>query len=140
MSQRDLFPVPPPASEPPSSSGTRVVNLRREAFDVYIGRARGGKPPHLCKRGEEGRFGNPHPVKLCGPLALPFFRRYLRERLERDPAFREDVEGLRGKVLGCFCKTARGTGPCHGDVYVEWLETGSIVVDPPAPADEEPSL
>ena len=29
---------------------------------------------------------------------------------------------LKDKILGCFCKNDSGNDiPCHGDVYVEWL-------------------
>lgn len=32
-------------------------------------------------------------------------------------SLQEDIDELRGKILGCFCKPA----PCHGDVLVELL-------------------
>lgn len=94
-------------------AGARVVNLRHERYDVYIGRA---------GRGEDGNFGNPFDPREYGRWALVFFRRYFEKRIRSDPDFRRRVEGLRGKTLGCFCKDARGKGLCHGDVYVEWLE------------------
>jgi hypothetical protein len=115
----------PMATANQHDGSTRVVNLRKEPCDRYIGRSGNGKPVHLCEPGEAGYFGNPHPVSKSGTLALPFFRRYLRERLARDDAFRSEVQGLRGQRLGCFC----APGPCHGDVYVEWLTTGDIRVD-----------
>jgi hypothetical protein len=99
---------------------TRVVNLKRAEYEVYIGRA--GK-------GHSGYFGNPHPVglpcELCdGTIhghgqAIELFRSYFLKRVEDDPEFRRRVLALRGKVLGCFCKPR----PCHGDVIVGWLET-----------------
>jgi hypothetical protein len=92
---------------------TRVVNLRAEPFDVYVGRA--GK-------GQDGYFGNPHKRDE----GLGSFRSYFLTRLARDAEFKRRVEELRGKVLGCFCKP----GPCHGDVIVEWL-------DATAPTDED---
>jgi hypothetical protein len=98
---------------------TRVVNLRHEPFDIYIGRA--GK-------GQDGYFGNPYRVgarcERCGLVhasagaTLPCFRAYCEERGDRDPEFVARVRSLRGKRLGCFCKP----GPCHGDVYVDLLE------------------
>jgi hypothetical protein len=100
---------------------TKVVNLRRERYDVYIGRA---------GRGQDGYFGNPYPVgqvcSRCGKShhdagsTLPCFRKYFKERLN-DPIFHSRVLQLKGKVLGCFCKKV-GIEPCHGDVYVAWLE------------------
>lgn len=94
---------------------TRVVNLRRESFDVYIGR--GG-------HGQDGYFGNPFRLNAEASSevraeALSKFRTYFDERIRIDAEFRRRVEGLRGKRLGCFCKPK----PCHGDVYVEHLDS-----------------
>lgn len=93
---------------------TRVVNLRREPYDVYIGRA--GK-------GHDGYFGNPvrrdEPCPVCSEThtskgsTLPCFERYARQRIERDPTYRERVQALYGKTLGCFCKPVSA---CHGDI------------------------
>ena len=101
---------------------TRVVNMRTDHYDVYIGRP---------GRGMTGIFGNPYPVgkmcRRCGEFhenresTLPCFRMYFEEKITNDRAFRLQVMRLRGKTLGCFCKPAR----CHGDVIVEWLERNS---------------
>lgn len=96
---------------------TTVVNIRKDFYDVYIGRA--GK-------GQDGYFGNPHVVGYC-PLcrkthkrdeAIPLFREYFNKRIAEDVEFRERVLELEGKRLGCFCKPQE----CHGDIYIEWLE------------------
>lgn len=90
---------------------TRVVNLRREKFDVYIGR--GGK-------GQDGYFGNP--IRLEDESqrvsVLHQYERYFFDRLVRDPIFNERVYSLKGKTLGCFCKPKL----CHGDIIVDYLE------------------
>lgn len=93
---------------------TRVVNIRREPYDVYIGRA--GK-------GQSGYFGNPiRRDDLCpvcsethrtGGSTLPCFETYARRRIERDPEYKERVRALYGKTLGCFCKPVSA---CHGDI------------------------
>lgn len=80
---------------------TKVVNMRREPFDVYIGRA---------GRGEAGTFGNPYRVgSVCGRCrqfhasagaTLPCFEAYLRERLASDRAFCAAFFALEGKTLG----------------------------------------
>lgn len=98
---------------------TRVVNIRREEAQAYIGRA---------GNGEDGIFGNPvkagQPCPFCkvihlnGGDTLPCYRRYLRRRLKRDPLFATRFYALRGKTLGCTCAPAR----CHGDVMVEFLD------------------
>lgn len=94
---------------------TKVVNLKRESFDIYIGRA--GK-------GRDGYFGNPIRIERYGDPdhlveVLARFRTYFMERVENDPDFRERVLALRGKRLGCFCAPKQ----CHGDVIVEWIES-----------------
>ena len=87
---------------------TRVVNLHREPFDVYIGRA--GK-------GQDGYFGNPFSILRHGKDALPLYEQHFAVRIATDAAFRARVEGLRGKTLGCFCKPK----PCHGDIIAAWV-------------------
>ncbi len=91
-------------------SETRAVNLRREAFDVYIGRA---------GRGFDGYFGNPFDVRKHGKEALPLFVEYFHKRIESDPEFKRRVIALAGKRLGCFCKPR----DCHGDVIAAWVNT-----------------
>jgi hypothetical protein len=90
---------------------TLVVNLYKEPFDVYIGRA---------GRGHEGYFGNPFRLKSEAERAdaIGKYRRYFLERIERDPEFKGRILDLRGKRLGCFCKPKL----CHGDVIAEWLD------------------
>ncbi len=87
---------------------TTVVNLRREAFDVYIGRA--GK-------GQDGYFGNPFDVRQHGASAMPKFIDYFHKRLVSDHEFHTRVLALRGKRLGCFCKPR----DCHGDVIATYV-------------------
>ncbi len=87
----------------------RVVNLKFEEYDVYIGRA--GK-------GQDGYFGNPFRADDRGlQRALDQYRAYFEKRIVEDFEFRRRVVGLMGRRLGCFCKPK----PCHGDIIVEWL-------------------
>jgi hypothetical protein len=97
---------------------TRIVNIRSgEPYDVYIGRP--GK-------GQEGYFGNPHPIGFCEicdcrhgrELAISAYKVYFMFRLESDPEFKRRVLELKDKVLGCFCKPAA----CHGDIIAEYLD------------------
>ena len=90
-----------------------VVNIRREAFDVYIGRA-----GHVA---EDGYFGNPFVVGRDGTRAecITNFQVWFQKRLVEDPEYRRRVLALRGKRLGCFCAPAA----CHGDVIAAWVNT-----------------
>lgn len=91
-------------------SKTRVVNIYKEPYDVYVGRA--GK-------GENGKFGNPYSSD-DREKDLALFREYFYNRLKTDSEFTHLIRKLRGKRLGCFCKPKK----CHGDIIVEYL--GSI--------------
>jgi len=92
---------------------TKVVNLKKEPYDIYIGR------PSI--------FGNPMRVgerihQKSEPItreeAIAWYRQYFYSKLKQVPEFKLEVEKLRGKVLGCYCKPL----PCHGDIIVEYLE------------------
>lgn len=100
---------------------TSIINIHHKLpYDVYIGRP---------GRGQMGYFGNPvikgKECDFCSEVhelagdTLDCFRAYFEFRIENDPTFKENVLALKGKILGCFCKP----GPCHGDVYVDYLES-----------------
>lgn len=82
----------------------RVVNIRKEEYDVYIGRGSGWGNPFVI-----GKDGNREEV----------INKFLDLMLERmSGSEREfwlgELEKLEGKTLGCFCSPL----PCHGDVIV----------------------
>ncbi|MDP2741435.1 MAG: DUF4326 domain-containing protein [bacterium] len=89
---------------------TVVVNIKKEPFDVYIGRA---------GRGEDGYFGNPFHIGngISRQDAVGRFQSYFADRIEKDSEFKRRVLALRSKRLGCFCKP----NACHGDVIADWL-------------------
>lgn len=92
-------------------SKTRVVNIRKEAYDVYIGRA---------GHGMDGYFGNPFRLGpgMTRDDTLDRYRKYFYHRLGIDKEFRKRIGELQGKTLGCFCKP----NPCHGDIIKEYLD------------------
>jgi len=91
---------------------TRVVNIRHEPYDVYIGRS---------GHGIDGRFGNPYKIEDVGGRenAIQLYEEYFAGRVKNDAEFRKDVLALKGRVLGCHCRPAK----CHGDIIVAYLET-----------------
>src|SRR6266536_651714 len=93
-----------------STMQTVVVNIYKEQFDAYIGRA---------GRGEDGYFGNPSRMGngISRDEAVKSFQKYFAERIEKDSEFKRRVLALKGKRLGCFCKPKA----CHGDVIADWL-------------------
>jgi len=94
-----------------SARETRRVSVRTDAFDVYMGRA-DWTPPGFTGEGADGYFGNP-----VGTLDA--FRPYFERRVEADGAYRARIEGLRGRRLGCWCRTGKD---CHVDIIVDWME------------------
>ena len=87
---------------------TVVVNIRSTQGlpYTYIGR---GSP-----------FGNPYVIGVDGTReeVCAAFRGYFDYRIVHDEAWRELVEGLKGKTLGCHCAPLQ----CHGQTYVDYLE------------------
>ena len=91
---------------------TKVVNLYKDKYDVYIGRA--GK-------GQDGYFGNPFPLKAGEPrgATIERYKQYFDNRIATDEVFKTKILELKNKTLGCFCKP----NACHGDVIKEYLDS-----------------
>ena len=85
---------------------TKVVNVYKEPYDVCIMR------PNI--------LGNPFTIGIHGTQeeVVEKFRRYFKRRIRNDSVYLQAVNELRGKRIGC-CHDSK---PCHGDVYVEFLE------------------
>lgn len=80
---------------------TRVVHCKKEFYDVMIDRTT--------------KWGNPYAIgALYGTRdeVIEKYRKYLY-----DSGLIKDIEELRDKVLGCWCKPLA----CHGDVLIEEL-------------------
>lgn len=86
---------------------TRVVNVKYEKADIYIGRA---------KDGPFNRLGNPFVIGKDGDRETVIAKHlsYVRKQ----PWILEELERMKGKTLGCFCFPL----PCHGDNYVNLIE------------------
>lgn len=99
-----------------------VVNIHKEKCDIYIGRKKEGM-----------HFGNPfsHIKNLRGTIyvqdremAVLAFSLWLSQlgfndvEPERREWINNNIETLRGKKLGCFCKPLS----CHGDFYIQILD------------------
>lgn len=100
---------------------TKLVNLRKFPFDIYIGR-----PGRDYK---SAIFGNPYKVNdLCARCkdyhrtpgsTLKCFEAYFVERINSDQQFKIQVCALLDRALGCFCDEGE---PCHGNIIIAWLE------------------
>ncbi len=81
---------------------TVVVNLKKEPYDIYIGRGSlYGNPFHI------GADGNREEV-------IEKYRRWVKTQSK----ILNNLEVLRDKRLGCYCAPL----PCHGDVLMELLD------------------
>ena len=93
-----------------------LVNLRSGAsYDIYIGL---GSP-----------WGNRFLGDAPRPKAIQLYETRLRHLLN-DPAWRVELKGLSGKVLGCHCAPL----DCHGDVIIKLfneLQDGKIKTKEP---------
>ena len=81
---------------------TRVVHCKKEHYDVYIGRP--------------SRWGNPFTIGVDGTRE-EVIKKYQKWVLTQ-PKLMNDLGGLRGKTLGCWCRPAK----CHGDVLIKLIE------------------
>lgn len=92
---------------------TTVVNIKKEKYDVYIGR------PSL--------FGNPFLIGTHGDrrAVITKYFTYFHKRVLWDHHFLTSVYKLRGLRLGCYCRPL----PCHGDVIAGFLSRGFKIVN-----------
>lgn len=77
-----------------------AVNLRRDAYDVYIGRP--------------GPWGNPFRIGPHGNRAkvIAKYARWLLSQVREGKITVQQLAKLHGVRTGCFCKPQ----PCHGDI------------------------
>ena len=91
--------------------------------NVYIGRKGvvfiNGKryPP------EDSIFANPYKVGKDGTRdeVIQKYKTCILEKIERKEITQDQLDKLRGKKLGCWCKP----NTCHGDVLVELIDSNS---------------
>lgn len=113
--------------QPPSLLQNRdpyIINIKdapegweKDDSFQYIGRA--GK-------GQDGYFGNPiefnKPCPVCKKIhtekdrtdVYDCYMVYAKDRIEKDPEFKNKILNLKNKILVCFCKPKL----CHGDGLV----------------------
>ena len=79
-----------------------ILNIRKTSEDfIYIGRP--------------SKWGNPFVIGIDGNReeVINKFRTYARSKFNKS-----DLEELKGKNLGCYCKPLA----CHGDVLEEMIK------------------
>ena len=83
----------------------KVVNVKVEKYDVYIGR------PSI--------YGNPFYLRSGSSLeerkeCVDKYEKWLRNKPE---LINKMVKELKGKTLGCYCKPLL----CHGDIIIKLI-------------------
>jgi hypothetical protein len=92
----------------------KVVNIKKEKYDVYIGRGSpfGNPYTHLSLQNTKAQVQ----VK-SREEAIEKYREYFYKKIE-DPEFLDDILRLKDKVLGCYCAPKS----CHGHIIAEFLD------------------
>jgi hypothetical protein len=99
---------------------TKVVNLRKSRYDVYIGRGSIFGNPYSHKSGTKAEF-----IVRNRKEAIKKYKEYFYNRLNTDDNFLLAVASLKGKTLGCFCKPDGGFEGrilCHGQIIAGFLD------------------
>jgi len=82
-----------------------------------------GNPFKLSKESSAEKFNSKHAAeKSVTGNTIDKYRKYILEKLNSGEIGYEELEKLRGKNLGCWCKDKGEDTQCHGDVLVEILK------------------
>lgn len=81
---------------------TKVVNLKKSPYDVYIGRG--------------SKWGNPFKIGVDGNRK-EVIRKYTNYLIGNKELRESALKELKDKTLGCFCKPK----PCHGDILTKYV-------------------
>lgn len=98
----------------------------KDNSNVYIGRkgvvfVDGSRYPK-----KDSIWANPFKIsdKHDRDSVIEMYRKYIMKRIRTGEISKEEIEKLRGKNLGCWCKNPGDNSvKCHGDVLVEILNS-----------------
>ena len=121
-----------------SSSGTKVVSCK--VSDIRPGsnnlKEWMEKPNHvyIARKGvvfidgkrfpnQDSIWANPYKIgpDMTREQVIEKYKEYITNRLNTEPALKDELMKLNGKELGCWCSPE----PCHGDVLLELINTYS---------------
>jgi hypothetical protein len=85
------------------SNVTKVVNLRKSFYDIYIGRP--------------SKWGNPFEIGKDGDR-LEVIVKY-KDWIQTQQHLLDSLHELDGKILGCFCYPLI----CHGNILIELINS-----------------
>jgi hypothetical protein len=84
---------------------TKIAHCKKEKYDVYIGR-----PAYFGNPFEIGKDGNRKEV-------IEKYKDWFIMQIKTNHTFRIQLDKLKGKTLGCWCKPLA----CHGDIIANYL-------------------
>lgn len=89
---------------------SKIVNLNKEPYDVYIGRGSKWGNPYSHKDGTKADFKVKNRAE-----AIAMYRLYITKGDGKH--LLNNLDELRDKKLGCYCKPLH----CHGDILLELI-------------------
>ena len=89
---------------------SKVVHCKQEPYDVLIDRTTKWGNPYSYKKSKSALYQVKNRKE-----AIAKYEEWLTEQIEKGEL---DIEELRGKILGCWCKPSS----CHGDVIIKKLQ------------------
>jgi hypothetical protein len=101
-----------------NNNNIKVVDWRKEPFDIYIGRYSRSVRLNTQQRcsSKPYKWGNPFVEGKDGTREEVIIK--YRKWLLSNPELLKQLPELCGKKLGCWCKPL----PCHGDVLKDLAE------------------
>jgi hypothetical protein len=88
-----------------------VVNQKKDAYDIYIGRPTKWGNPFTHKKNTLGKY-----VVNDREDAIEEYFNWITEG--EGKYLLKDLSELKGKILGCWCKPL----PCHGDILAQLIK------------------
>lgn len=95
-----------------------LLHWLEDPAHIYIGR----DMSHYVQGANESKWGNPFSVKKYG---LASCLNQYSEMINSNKELLNSLPELKGKVLGCWCRTVNDTGTeimCHGDILYQMVK------------------
>lgn len=119
--------LPEKSPDQQTITGVTICHVS-EDFDVYGGRARGGKDLTETRPPHKGWLGNPYPAEQYGrESCIRRFKRTFYDELRDRHDLTNAVLALRGRSVACYCRHSDEDEPaCHLDVVNAALVDGHV--------------
>ena len=90
---------------------TKVVHCKTDPYDIYIGRPSEWGNPFSHKENTLAQY-------KCKTIEEAVAK--YRDWIQSQPNLIKKIHTLKGKTLGCWCKTKKNPQAlCHGDILAE---------------------